>query len=55
MADDSCSDGVGDELVLAAVPGEDDWARAASAVEFLDLGDAFGGDVELVLRNAGGP
>ena len=45
VADDGGADDVGDELVLAAVPGEETWAGAAAAVEFFDLGDAFGGEL----------
>jgi hypothetical protein len=32
VADDGCADGVGDEFVLASIPGEDDGAGTAAAV-----------------------
>src|SRR5271163_594236 len=55
MADDRCADGVGDELVLRAVPGEDDRTGTPSAIQFLHINRSFGRDVQLVLRHAGRP
>ena len=55
VADDARSDDVGDEGELLAVPREEGGAGAAATVELAELQALGGGDVDLVLRDAGGP
>src|SRR6202789_4194289 len=55
MADDGGTDDVGNEVVAVAVPRKQSWAGAAAAGELCDGMEAYGGDIDLVLRDAGGP
>ena len=55
VADDAGANHVGDEFVFAAIPGKEDGAGAAAAIEFGDGIEFFGGEIYFVLRNAGGP
>ena len=41
--------------IFAAIPGEEDGARAAAAIEFADGLIFFGGEIDFVLRDTGGP
>src|ERR1700719_1848407 len=55
MADDAGANHVGDEFVFAAIPGEEDRARASAAVELSERMKFFRGQIYFVLGNAGGP
>ena len=55
VADYAGANHVGDEFVLAAIPGKEDRAGTAAAVEFGYGIEFFGGEIYFVLRNAGGP
>src|SRR6478736_4456070 len=55
MADDRRADRVGDELEPAAVPREENRARAAAAIDLLDLVRRVRRELHFVLDDAGWP
>jgi hypothetical protein len=55
VADDGGTNDVGDEAVVVAVPREEGGAGGAATVELGDGLVVFGGDVDFVLRDTGGP
>src|SRR5713226_2105474 len=55
VAHDTGADHVSDEFVLATVPNEEDRTGAAAAVELVDGLRFARGELDFVLRDAGGP
>ncbi len=55
VADHTRADHIGDEFVFAAIPGKQNRAGAASAVELRKGMRFLGSEIYFVLRDAGGP
>src|ERR1700740_99951 len=55
VADDARPNHVGNEFILMTVPGKQNRAGAAAAIEFADAVFLFGNQIDFVLWNTGGP